>query len=252
MTTPEAQAMARIVAAQTSTMKLAGFMKRRYSFNRSTPDGLVHVVHLWMAPKEPTAWTEVPGLRQRLYGSFRVDFGVYVPEMTRIGRPNSDWINECDCHLRRTAGQLMGSPVDLWWSLDDERASDLAKTSLLDYGLPWLDQFTDKSAIVEQFLAVGPLVLGMSPAGSLEIAELLTKLGRAGDASDVLERYVKGVHRRTHAQYLATYLPTIGRADLVPHLALGSRATPRPVAAASDLWPPAVDPSSRELRRGRR
>jgi hypothetical protein len=61
-----------------------------------------------MAPKEPPAWTAVPGLRERIYGSFRLDFGVYVPEMQRSHTPRSAWINEYDCQLRRTVGQLRG------------------------------------------------------------------------------------------------------------------------------------------------
>jgi hypothetical protein len=76
-----------------------------------------------MAPKEPSAWTEVLGLRERRYGNFRLDFGVYVPEVKRGGGPTTGWINEYNCHLRRTIGQLMtGSDrSDLWWSLTDER-----------------------------------------------------------------------------------------------------------------------------------
>jgi hypothetical protein len=61
-----------------------------------------------MAPKEPPAWTEMPGLRERLYGKFRLDFGVHIPEIRRMGAPVPGWINEYNCQLRQTIGQLLG------------------------------------------------------------------------------------------------------------------------------------------------
>jgi hypothetical protein len=212
--------MAQIVAANASLLKEAGFRKRRHSFNRATADGLVHVVYFWMAPKEPPAWTEVPGLRTRLYGNFRLDFGVHVPEMRRGGTPKSDWINEYNCHLRRTIGQLMASDSrsDLWWSLHDERATQYARAAIHDHGLPWLDQFPSKEAVLARFEAVGPFSLGMSPAGGLDIAEMLSGLGRPADARRILEGYVERAVLPPHARYLATYLREIGHGDLVPRI----------------------------------
>lgn len=81
--------MLRIVTDHAALLKGLGFSKRRHAFNRSVHDGLVHVVQFQMAPKEPPAWTEVPGLRERLYGTFRLNFGVHVPEMTRTQQPRS-------------------------------------------------------------------------------------------------------------------------------------------------------------------
>jgi hypothetical protein len=210
--------MARIVAGNAPFLKRAGFRKRRHTFNRATADGLVHVVFFWMAPKEPPAWTEVPGLREPLYGHLRLDFGVYVPEMRRGGVPKSDWINEYNCQLRRTMGQLMSGDHSekLWWSLEDQHAEDVARIGLRDHGLPWLDRFPDKQAVLDRFNAVGPLELGMAPAGDLDIAEMLTSSGRSAEALRVLEAYVDRPTTRGHAAYLADYLPRIGHADLVP------------------------------------
>lgn len=206
-----------VVAANAALLNGAGFKKRRHAFNRTTRDGLVHVVHFWMAPKEPPAWTEVPGLRERLYGKFRLDFGVYVPEMRRMGAPVSDWINEYNCQLRWTIGQLLGDDrTDLWWSLDDQRAPDVADAALREWGLPCLALFPDKEAVLARFYESGPLGIGMPPAGDLDIADMLTTLGRTEEARSVLERYVERPMVRGHAAYLAEYLPTIGQGDLVP------------------------------------
>jgi Domain of unknown function (DUF4304) len=87
---PLATAMEQIVEDAAPLMRASAFRKRRHSFNRTMPDGLVHVVSFWMAPFEPSAWTEVPGLRTRLYGTFRLDFGVYVPEMNKSGVPKTE------------------------------------------------------------------------------------------------------------------------------------------------------------------
>ena len=130
-------------------------------------------MNFWQAPKEPPAWTEVPGLRERLYGTFRVDFGVYVPEMTRTGAPRSDRVNEYNCHLRRTIGQLLNNPKDLWWPLADPAADEWARAAIAEHGLPWLDSYADHEAVLTTFKQGGPGALGMAPAAPLDIAEML-------------------------------------------------------------------------------
>lgn len=208
--------MASIVADQAAWLKRSGFRKRRHSFNRLASDGIVHVVLFWMAPKEPPAWTEVPGLRERLYGSFRLDFGVHVPAMSRMGSPRSAWINEYDCQLRRTMGQLLSpdSPGDLWWSLDRPYASTDAHRVLTEVGVPWLDRFPSSDAIFTAFEQEGPLALGMGPAGSLDIADLYRSIGRHDDERRVLDDYVGRPVRPGHASYLRDYLERRGHEEL--------------------------------------
>ena len=217
MPTAEATRMAEVVKASASLLREAGFKKRRHCFNRVTAAGLVHVVNFWQHPKEPPAWTEVPGLRERRYGTFRLDFGVYVPEMTRSSPPRSGWINEYNCDLRRTIGQLTrgNDQGDWWWRLSDNEAEGVAMAALVEHGLPWLDQFPDHEAVLDGFRAVGPLGIGMSPAGPLDVAQMLAGLGRRAEARAVLERYVRQPVNAGHAAYLVDYLPSIGHADLV-------------------------------------
>jgi len=212
--------MANVVKLSALDLKDRGFKKRRYGFNRHTSDGLVHVVHFWMAPFEPPAWTEVPGLRERRYGGFRLDFGVWVPEMARLGRPRSDWINEYDCQLRATIGRLISPDGnhDFWWDLHHHEAAAAARAALHEHGLQWLDRFPTKAAIVAAFEAGGPFEIGMSPAGALDIADLYTALARDDDARRTLERYVDEGVLPTHASYLAEYLLARGCDDLVPGL----------------------------------
>lgn len=209
--------MADIVKANAPLLKRAGFKKRRYGFNRRGEDGVVHVVHFWMAPFEPPAWTEVPGLRERRYGGFRLDFGVWVPEMKRTNVPRGDWIYEYDCHLRATIGQLFtgDDTTDIWWDLFDLDAASKSAAALVEYGLPRLDRFPSRTRILSGYEDLGALGIGMSPAGGLDIAELYDALGRHKDARRTLERYVEGSVLKSHSVYLGPYLVARGYADLV-------------------------------------
>ena len=226
MTTEYAEAMKNAVSTSSPDLKAAGFRKRRHSFNRVTRSGMVHVVHFWMAPKEPPAWTEVPGLRERLYGSFRVDLGVWVPEITRGKQPRQvgAWVNEYDCALRVGLTQVMnGEFGSTWWSLDDPSSATIAHKGLLESGLPWLDQFGDPSAIVEAFeRAKEPWELGMTPAAGLEIAQIYAAQGCTTDERRTLENYVATPVHAGHADYLRDYLPTIGHPDLVASVTVRS------------------------------
>jgi hypothetical protein len=222
MPTVEAIRMAAIVNANARLLRELGFKKRRHCFNRVTPAGLVHVVNFWQHPKEPPAWTEVPGLRERLYGTFRLDFGVRVPEMTRSQASRSGWINEYNCDLRTTIGKLVrgDDQDDWWWPLADAEAEQVARSALVEHGLPWLDRFPDHAAVISGFRADGPFGIGMSPAGALDIAQMLTGLKRSAEARAVLESYLQQPVLRSHAEYLLKYLPEIGHADLVSEISV--------------------------------
>lgn len=211
--------MRSIVDESAGLLRDAGFRKRRHSFNRRLDSGLVHVAYFWMAPKEPPAWTEVPGLRERRYGGFRLDFGVWVPEITRSHTARGTWINEYDCHLRATIGWLMtGKHVDFWWQLDDPNAASLAQTALTDNGLPWLDTFPDHEAILTQFTERGPTAIGLSPAGALDLADMCQARDDDRQARRILEDYAEQPHLVSHVSYLQDYLPKIGHGDLVDRL----------------------------------
>lgn len=152
--------MGEIVEASAGVLRALGFRKRRHSFNRRLDSGLVQVVFFWQAPKEPPAWTEIPGRRERRYGQFRLDFGVYVPEMNRTHTPRSDWINDYDCSLRASIGQLMtGEWRDLLWDLHDPGAEQTAAAALREHGLPWLDEFQDQESIISAFRSAGAAAL---------------------------------------------------------------------------------------------
>ena len=216
---PHAERMAEIVAARAPSLKKVGFRKRRHTFNRLADDGIVHMVTFWMAPHEPAAWTEIPGLRTRRYGSFRIDFGIYVPEMNRMGSPRGAWINTYDCQMRQTMGQLMGqSSGDLWWPVDDPDSSAKASTVIETFGLPWLDRFMNDTSIISTFEREGPFPVGLSPAGPLDVADLCAARGDTTRARSILEEYTSSPVNMGHIQYLTSFLEARGHSDLVSRI----------------------------------
>lgn len=220
--TAEALAMSAIVADHAAALKEAGFRKRRHGFNRAAEDGLVHLVHFWMAPKEPPAWNEVPGLRERRYGSFRLDFGVFVPQMQRLGTPRGSWTNVYDCQLQETVGRLLtGEYREFWWRLDADDASSDAGDALQSVGLPWLDQFPDAAALLDAFDEKGATGIGLSRAGAIEIADLCRARGEEARERRVLEAYVAEPHLRSHVDVLERYLTKHGHDDLVSEITIG-------------------------------
>ncbi|MCJ1700419.1 DUF4304 domain-containing protein [Rathayibacter festucae] len=216
--TPQADRMVEIVAGSASLLKEAGFRKRRHSFNRVAGDGLVHLVFFWMAPKEPPAWTEIRGLRERLYGTFRIEFGVHVPSMNRLHTPRSSWINDYNCHLRRTMGELMDpNSSGLWWPLDDPDATVNAAAVVRDLGLPWLDRHSTARSITAAFEQDPASV---RPAGELDIADLYRARGDEAQARRIIERHVATPHRRRYIGTVTRYLELRGYPDLIPRIAV--------------------------------
>lgn len=204
--------MAEIVVSHAPTLRNAGFKKRRHSFNRPVADGMVHTLCFWMAEKEPPAWTEVPGLREREYGSFTLSLGVHVPEMNRMGAPRSDWINDFDAALHPGPGRLI--PNLRWW-LADPAAGDSVGQFLVEHALPWLDRFPDRAAVLDAYERAGPLAIGLSPAGGLDIADTYRAMGRTVDERRTLESYVAHGVRSGHVEYLTGYLQKNGHSDLI-------------------------------------
>lgn len=207
--------MAEVVRHNAPFLKQIGFRKRRHCFNRRTDDDLVQVVSFLMAPKEPPAWTEIPGLRERRYGSFRLDFGVYVPEMTRNGAPRGSWVNEYDCHVRITVGELNGARGgDQWWPLDDSEAPEIGAHALRHHGLPWLSRFETHQAVIDALEADAPKPPGVWPAGQLDLADLYRAKNMNADERRILEQYVARPIPGGHEEYLIEYLRRHGHQDL--------------------------------------
>lgn len=205
-TTPTSEAMKEIVAAAAPLLKSAGFRKRRHTFNRTVDDGLIHVVNFQMGPYEfPGRPDVLAGVRLNLHGLFTLNLGVFVPEMDRGGPPQSSWINDYDCQLRKRIGELMPEQADVWWPLDLEPSGQQVTDALSDVGLAWLDQFTDRRAIISRFRLGDEDELGMTPAAALDVADLLLATGEVDAAEKLVRRYLAlDDVRRGHREYVET------------------------------------------------
>jgi hypothetical protein len=192
-------------------LKAAGFRKRGNSFNRSADDGLVHLVSIQLGPYDPSGIHAVAGLVPDLYGRFRVNLGVHVPAMNRVGSPRSAWINDYNCALRWSLGYFMPGGFDQWWDLRDRLALEEVTEVLVTRALPHLDGFRDSASVLAAYAAGGTRAFGpITPAAAvLEVADLLLSLGERGEAEQVLTNYVSEVAREDHPRhkdYLREYL----------------------------------------------
>lgn len=216
--------MSRVVADVAPLLKVAGFRKRRHTFNRSPEPGLVQVVNFQMGAFEPpgpgsefhrTARESI-GLAGNLYGRFTVNLGVYVAEMVLPGSDHrGGWVNHYDCQLRKRIGELLALRKDVWWSLDDfETAASTALDALQEAGIPWLDGLVSRDAILALYEAVGRRGLGMTPVGPVQIAWLLKDRDRKG-AETVLRAYLEAPLAPGHRRRVEAWLREGGFAHLL-------------------------------------
>lgn len=189
-----------ISAALSDDLKPAGFRKRANSFNRAVNDGLVHHVSVQLGPYDPSGIHSVPGLVPDLYGRYRVNLGVYVPEMNRMGSPRSSWINDYNCQLRWGLGDFMPGGFDQWWDLRDRLSLEEVSRVLATRALPHLDQFSTAEQVLDAYEEHGSRAFGpiTSEAAALDVADLLIARRRRSDAERLLQAYVVSVSLGDH------------------------------------------------------
>src|SRR4051812_14164744 len=113
--TPEAEAMARVVADIAPSLKSVGFKKRRHSFNRMTDAGIVQLVSFQMGPSLPPGGDPIPPHRLDLPGRFTIELGVFLAALQHmLGKSEKQgWTNDYNCHCRMRIGELLPDPRDI-------------------------------------------------------------------------------------------------------------------------------------------
>lgn len=200
-----------ISAALSHVLKPAGFRKRNNSFNRTAQDGLVHHVSVQLGPYDPSGIHAVPGLVANLHGRYRINLGVHVPGMNRMGPPRSSWINDYNCQMRWVLGDFLAGGFDQWWDLRDRLSVEEVSQALTEQALPHLDQFSCVEEVLDAYRQQGARAFGpiASPAVALDVADLLIARRRRDDAERLLQSYVESVNLGDHAghkAYLREYL----------------------------------------------
>ena len=200
-----------IGVALAQRIKGKGFRKRANSFNRLANDAIVHHVSVQLGSYDPTGMHAIPGLLPNLYGKYRVNFGVYVPGMDRMGAPRSSWINDYDCQLHWGLGNLMPGGSDRWWDLRDRLAVEEVGDLVMALGVPKLDSFPDIESVLRAYELDGEAAFGpvTSEAAALDVADLLLSRGERGRAQMLLKSYVEKMRTSNHVghkTYLREYL----------------------------------------------
>jgi hypothetical protein len=222
------QAMETVIAAAAPQLKTRGFRKRRHTFNRTRERGAVAVLNFQMGRSEPPRSYVIPGFRDNLYGQFTVNLGIAFEEMWSVDLSSADkafppFLNEYDCHVRLRLGTLATAQEDAWWPLkgDVSRTGREVAELIERFGLPWLDRFDTRRAILtawEQDEPISPEREGRLP---LVIALLYRHEGEIEQARRAFIHYYQAPHNPHHVEWLRGLAPRIGFTDLPKRAAEG-------------------------------
>ena len=133
-------------------LRESGFRKSNHTHNRTTADGLTHVIDFQMGRFDPPGTTFIPGLRENLYGLFTINLGVYVPEVARHhgGGEAKSVVRDGNCCIRTRLGRTTGK--DSWWKIS---ADETVVTELLERfqneAFPLFQRFENRDQILKEF-----------------------------------------------------------------------------------------------------
>lgn len=128
----------RIQAVSRLRLKEIGFKVRGRTFNRTTSDGLVHVINIQ---------------KDKYDDKFAVNLGVHIPEVSlhMDQSPTGAWVQEYHCDIRERLGANGIDGDDMWWwiGLDTEAIGTQLSKNILANCVPYLDQFSTRHAVLE-------------------------------------------------------------------------------------------------------
>ena len=135
-------------------LKAFGFRWQRRIFNRTLPDGLVHIVAFQMGAA-PLSGYEISQLRPNLYGKFTIELGVVIPRLVELQwapKPPPRFLSHGHAQMRLRLGHLTDGG-DTWWSLQPtpNTIGDETWGRVHTKALPFLDAFTSHGAIADFF-----------------------------------------------------------------------------------------------------
>lgn len=198
----------------TPFLKENGFRKRGRTFNRTSSDGIISVINFQMGVFDPPGTTSIPGLRENLYGSFTINLGVYVPEVSEY----QDWsevksfVQDYDCCIRARLGALGQERQDIWWpaKVSGKLIDDLRNRLVMD-ALPFLQQFETREAIIRDWPDYyNKYQFGSSSPPNITLAIILANQGRAGDAKHLLVKQIRQSPHAGHKEYVCSLAIRLG------------------------------------------
>jgi hypothetical protein len=176
------------------------FRRRARTYNRTTANGLIHVVNFQMGRFDPPGTVSIPGFRENVYGRFTVNVGVYVPEVqvSVSGEKEPKFVAEYCCCVRERLGLLGPEHVNVWWELhnDDDSAEEVVdeiRQRLEADAFPFLARFETRDALLKELLDDAPAKGNRSPRSRIVCAIVLAARGQRSEARSLLI-----AHRATH------------------------------------------------------
>jgi hypothetical protein len=168
-------------APVTRVLKGLGFTKIGNYYNRPAQDGLVQVVGFQSGQAVSI-----------LHGNFTVNLGVYVPCIAEIegnattGRCNKD----AHCEIRSRLSDVANLGKDQWWPLDESafRSCEVLADALISHGVPFLDLYASKSAIIDRFDRDGFLPFHNSARSMLAVAIIQWSIGAINESRSMFEK----------------------------------------------------------------
>lgn len=102
---------------------------------------------------DPPGTTQIPGLRENLYGLFTVNLGVYVPEVARYhgGGEAKSVARDGNCCIRTRLGR--GTRTETWWKISDEEEALVTelRQRLQNEAFPLFQRFENRDQILDEF-----------------------------------------------------------------------------------------------------
>ena len=211
------QVMDEVQAGIRPFLRELGWRARARAFNRTTSDGLTHVIEFQMGRFDPSGTHDV-GFRRNLYGKFTVNVGVYVPEVdeyTTSGGGKRSFVHEYDCCIRRRIGNLGAGQQDVWWNLEapHEQAAEVFRRIEKD-AFPFFAQLETRDAILSQWNTgkFKPYSGGNPPR--IVCAIILAGRGRRAEARSFLATQAMEHINHPHFAWVLTLADKLGLGKL--------------------------------------
>lgn len=165
----------------TQALKKLGFRKIGNYYNRTVQDGLIQVIGFQSGQAISS-----------FHGNFTVNLGVYVPCIAEIegNTAAGRCITDAYCEIRSRLSSVANLGRDKWWPLDESafQSGEVIADALLNHGVPFLDLYASKSAIIDRFNRDGSLPFHNSARSMLAVAIIQWSIGATNESLIMFEK----------------------------------------------------------------
>jgi hypothetical protein len=218
MKSPFVEQMDSVQKDLTAFLRPLGFRSKGRSYNRSCEDGVVQVIGLQMGQYEIGSRLPLPPALQHFqtdfYGQFTVNLGIFVREIWECGNPSppKSIVQEYCCHIRRRLGRSDAIGKEYWWHLDQSTERLIADIipMLNQDGLPFLERFSTRKAVIEEWIDFNENESRLSARARVDVAVILAKLGKLKEAAQLLQDQIQRTPNNGHAEYVRVLSQKLG------------------------------------------